>query len=109
VAGIAWLGAIVAFGEFHVAQTSSPLLHQLTLLPWVAAVIVAMLLLGWLTTSGCMNMVMLAADRERNRAEEGMRSRITKVARELVLIPVEQELAEYDRYRNELKSAHSHP
>jgi GTP-binding protein EngB required for normal cell division len=108
VAGIAWLGAIVAFGEFHVAHTSSPLLHELSLLPWVAAVIVAMLLLGWLTSSGCMNMVMLAADHERNRAEEGMRSRITKVARELVLIPVEQELSEYDRYRDELRSAHSH-
>jgi hypothetical protein len=38
-----------------------------------------------------------------------MRSRIAKVAREFVLIPVEQELSEYDRYRDELKAAHPHP
>ncbi|HEX4062156.1 MAG TPA: ABC transporter [Streptosporangiaceae bacterium] len=110
IAGLAWMGAILAFAEFHVdRQVSSPLLDQITLLPWVAAVIVATLLLGWLTSSGCMNMVMLAADRERSRAEQGMRSRIAKVAREFVLIPVEQELSEYDRYRDELKAAHPHP
>jgi GTP-binding protein EngB required for normal cell division len=109
VAALAWLAAIVAFAGFHVdRQVSSSLLDQLTLLPWVAAVIVAMLLLGWLTASGCMNMVLLAAERERGRAEAGMRSRIAKVARELVLIPVEQELSEYDRYREELKTAHPH-
>jgi hypothetical protein len=106
VAGIAWLGAIVAFGEFHVdRQVKSPLLDQLNLLPWVGAVIVAMLLLGWLTSSGCMNMVMLAADRERVRVEQAMRTRIAKVAREYVLVPVEQELSEYDRFRGELKTA----
>ena len=110
VAGLAWLVAIVVFAGFHAdRQVSSPLLDQLTLIPWVAAVIVAMLLLGCLTASGCMNMVLLSAERERTRAEEGMRSRIARVARELVLIPVEQELSEYDRYREELKTAHPHP
>jgi hypothetical protein len=109
VAGVAWIGAIVAFGAFHVdRQVSSPLLDQLSLLPWVGAVIVAMLLLGWLTSSGCMNMVMLAADRERVRVEQAMRSRIATVARELVLIPVEQELSEYDRFRAELRTARGH-
>jgi hypothetical protein len=37
-----------------------------------------------------------------------MRSRIAKVARELVLMPVEQELSEYDRFREELKTARPH-
>jgi len=106
VAGVAWIGAIVAFGGLHVdRQVSSPLLDHLNLLPWVGAVIVAMLLLGWLTSSGCMNMVMLAADRERVRVEQSMRSRIVTLAKELVLIPVEQELSEYDRFREELKTA----
>jgi GTP-binding protein EngB required for normal cell division len=109
LAGIAWMGAIVAFGEFHVdRQMTSPLLDQLTLLPWVAAVIVAMLLLGWLTSAGCMNVVTLAADKERVRVGQSMRSRIDTVARELVLIPVEQELSEYDRFRDELKTARGH-
>ena len=105
VAGVAWMGAIVAFAGLHVdRQVTSPLLDQLSLLPWVGAVIVAMLLLGWLTSSGCMNMVMLNADRERVRVEQAMRTRIATVAREYVLIPVEQELSEYDRFREELKT-----
>jgi GTP-binding protein EngB required for normal cell division len=109
VAGLAWIGAIIAFAEFHVdRQVNSALLDEASLLPWVAAVIVALLLLGWLTSAGCMNMIMLAADRERGRAEQGMRSRIAKVARELVLMPVEQELSEYDRFREELKTARPH-
>ena len=109
LAGVAWFGAIVAFAAGHVDQgVSSPLLDKLSLLPWVAAVILAMLLLGWLTSSGCMNMVMLAAGKERLRVEQGMRSRIATVARELVLMPVEQELSEYDRYREELKTALGH-
>jgi GTP-binding protein EngB required for normal cell division len=109
VAAIAWIGAIVAFAGFHAdGQVSSPLLDQLSLLPWVVAVIVAILLLGWLTASGCLNMVVLSADKERARVEQGMRSRIAKVARELVLLPVEQELAEYDRFRQELQNARGH-
>jgi GTP-binding protein EngB required for normal cell division len=109
VAGVAWMGAIVAFGAFHADRSvSSPLLDELGLLPWVAAVIVALLLLGWLTASGCMNMVMLAAEKERIRVQETIRARIGQVARELVLVPVEQELSEYDRFRDELKTARGH-
>jgi energy-coupling factor transporter ATP-binding protein EcfA2 len=92
VAGLGWLVAIAAS-------------DQQSLLPWVAAAIVALLLLGWLTSSGCMNMVMMGAERERARAEQDMRSRVAAVARELVLAPVQQELSEYDRFRGALKTA----
>jgi energy-coupling factor transporter ATP-binding protein EcfA2 len=95
VAGLGWLGAILASGP-------------LGMLPWVAVGIVALLLLGWLTSSGCMNMVQLAAGRERARAEQDMRSRVAEVARELVLAPVQQELSEYDRFRGALKTARGH-
>jgi hypothetical protein len=95
VAGLAWLAAIVALG-------------RVTLLPWAAVLIVAMLLFGWLTSSGCMNMIMLAAERERARAEQGMRSRVAAVARDLALGPVERELSEYDRFRDELNTARGH-
>jgi hypothetical protein len=105
-AGIAWMGAILAFGAFHVdRQVSSPLLDQLTLLPWVALVIVALLLLGWLTTSGGMNLVILSADKQRVRVADVMRSRVAKVARDMVLMPVEQELSEHDRFCDGLKIA----
>jgi hypothetical protein len=92
VAGLAWLGAIAASG-------------RLSLLPWAAALIVGVLLLGWLTSSGGMNAVTRAAGRERARAEQDMRSRVARVARELVLAPVEQELSEYSRFRDALKAA----
>jgi hypothetical protein len=92
VVGLGWLGAMLASG-------------RLSLLPWVAAAIVALLLLGWLTSSGCMNVVLLAAERERARAEHDMRSRVAEVACELVLAPVQQELSEYDRFRGALKTA----
>jgi hypothetical protein len=95
VAGLGWLGAILASGP-------------LSMLPWVAVGIVALLLLGWLTSSGGMNMVLLAAGRERARAEQDMRSRVAEVARELVLAPVQQELSEYDRFRGALKTARGH-
>jgi len=109
VAGLAWMGAIVAFAGFHAdRQVHSALLDQLGLLPWVAVLIAAVLLLGWLTAAGCLNMVVLATGKERVRAEESMRSRIATVAREFVLVPVEQELSEYDRYRDELKIARGH-
>lgn len=90
-AGLGWLIAMLAS-------------DQLSLLPWVAAAIVALLLLGWFTSSGCMNLVLLAAERERARAEQDMRSRAAQVAGELVLAPVQQELSEYDRFRGALKT-----
>jgi hypothetical protein len=92
VAGLGWLGAIAAS-------------DQTSLLPWVAAAIAALLVLGWLTSSGCMNMVLLGAERERVRVEQDMRSRVADIARELVLAPVQQELSEYDRFRGALKTA----
>lgn len=92
IAGLGWLGAIAAS-------------DQLSQLPWVAAAIAALLLLGWLTSSGSRNMVLLAAERERARAEQDMGSRVAEVARGLVLVPVQQELSEYDRFRGALKIA----
>jgi energy-coupling factor transporter ATP-binding protein EcfA2 len=95
VACLGWLGATAAS-------------DQPGLLPWLAAAIVALLLLGWLTSSGCMNMALLAAERERARVEQDMRARVAGVARELVLVPVRQELSEYDRFRGALKTARGH-
>ena len=91
-AGLGWLGAVLAS-------------DRLSLLPWAAGVIVASLLLGWLTSSASMSTVKLAAERERARAEQDMRSGVAAVARDLVLAPVRQELSEYDRFRDALKAA----
>ena len=59
--------------------------------------VVALLLLGWLIASWCQNMVVLAADREREQAVRDILARIAAVANELVVIPVGRELSDYER------------
>lgn len=105
LAGLAWFCAVLTFGLFHVGHEASPLLDDLTLLPWIALMITAILLLGWLTSSGCQNMVALAAERRRHHITEMIRARIAEVAQEMVLMPIEQELSEYGRFLEELRRA----
>jgi hypothetical protein len=65
----------------------------------------AFLILGWLTAAGCMNLVRSAAARERETRLDAMRGKIAAVAREMVLVPTDQELAEFQRFRGELMVA----
>jgi hypothetical protein len=55
-----------------------------------------------------MNLVRVAAEREQERVEAAMRSRLAMVANEMVVQPVEQELFEYDRFVEELGIVASH-
>jgi energy-coupling factor transporter ATP-binding protein EcfA2 len=104
--GIVWIGVILAFGEFHVAHRApSSLVGDVSLIPWLAVMVVALLLLGSLTASWCQNVVVLAADREREQALRAIRSNIASVTRDLVLAPAGAELADYERYRTELATA----
>ncbi len=106
IVGVAWLGVIVAFGVFHaVGHVPSRLFDDVSLLPWIGLMIAAILLLGWLTASGSMNLVRVAAEREQERVEAAMRSRLAAVASELVVPPIEQELFEYQRFTEELRIA----
>jgi hypothetical protein len=107
-AGLAWLGALLAVGVFHASRHAAALFSNVMLMPWVAVMVIAVLLLGWLTASGCMTLVMRSADRERERAEQQMRDGIGGVAREMVVVPVEQELSIYTRFRDELAVAAGH-
>jgi hypothetical protein len=52
-----------------------------------------------------MTLVARTADREREQAEQKMRAEIAEVARRMVLVPVEQELSVYGRFRDELAVA----
>jgi GTP-binding protein EngB required for normal cell division len=104
-AGLAWLGALVAFGVLDISGQSTPLLDDPTLIPWVFVMVAAILLLGWLTSAGCQNVVALAAERQRDRVVALIRGRITAVTQDKVLVPIQQELSEYARYRDELRSA----
>jgi GTP-binding protein EngB required for normal cell division len=102
-AGAAWIGLIVAIGVLHgVRPPPSPLLGTAALLPWLGGGTAAMLLLGWLTASWCRSLVAASAQRERERTEVAMRSRIGAVAREMVVLPAARELGEYVRFCTEL-------
>jgi len=102
---LAWLLALLIFGVFHAADNVPRLFSDVSLLPWVIILIAAFLLLGWLTSAGSRNVVRAAAEQESERVQETMRARIAEVAREMVIVPAEEELAEYRRFRHELRVA----
>jgi uncharacterized membrane protein len=94
---------------FHAARhIPSRLFDDVSLLPWIGLMIAAILLLGWLTASGCMNLVRVAAERELQRVDAAMRSRLAMVASEMVVTPIEHELFEYDRFLEDLRVAAGH-
>jgi GTP-binding protein EngB required for normal cell division len=105
VTGLAWVVAILVIGVFHATPHALAIFSDAALLPWVILLIAAILMLGWLTASGCMSMVSSAALRERNRVEQDMRSAMQQVAEHYVLVPVKQELSEYARFCSALRIA----
>ena len=105
LAGLIWIVLIVAFGQSGSGHKSSSLINDVSLAPWLGVMVVALLLLGWLISSWCQNMVVLAADREREQAVRDILARIATVANDLVVVPVGRELADYERFRTELAAA----
>jgi GTP-binding protein EngB required for normal cell division len=104
LAGLVWIALILGL---HGTHKSSSLVNDLSLAPWLGVMVVALLLLGWLIASWCRNMVVLAADREREVTTRAITTRIASVARDLVLVPTGRELADYERFRAELAAARS--
>jgi GTP-binding protein EngB required for normal cell division len=104
LAGLLWIVLILALGGSGTGHKSSPF-NDTSLAPWLGVMVVALLLLGWLISSWCQNMVVLAADREREQAVRDILARIGHVANDLVVIPVGRELRDYERFRTELAAA----
>ncbi len=102
VVGVGW-SAVIAAG--HGATGQSALLTDTSLIPWLLVTAAAVLLLGWLTASGCQNMALVAAEHEQERAETQMSARVAVTARDLVLAPAGREIAEYERFRTSLEAA----
>jgi len=100
--GVVWIVVILAT---HGGHKSSSLASDISLAPWLGVMVAALLLLGWLIASWCQNMVVLAADREREQAVQAVMARIAAATSDLVLVPTGRELAEYERFRAELASA----
>jgi GTP-binding protein EngB required for normal cell division len=104
LAGLIWIVLILALGGSGPGHKSSPF-NDTSLAPWLGVMVVALLLLGWLISSWCQNMVVLAADREREQAVRDILARIGHVANDLVVVPVGRELRDYERFRTELAAA----
>ena len=102
--GVLWIVLILASGGSGGSRKSS-LINDVSLAPWLGVMVVALLLLGWLISSWCQNMVVLAADREREQAVRDILARIGTVANDLVIVPVGRELRDYERFRTELAAA----
>jgi GTP-binding protein EngB required for normal cell division len=109
IVGLAWIAAIIAFGVFHIGNNVPRLFGDVSLLIWITAMIAAMLLLGALTASACLNIVRAAAESESRQVSGTMRQRMAAVAREMVVVPAELELSELGRFRDELRAAAGHP
>jgi hypothetical protein len=105
LAGLVWIVLILAFGGSHAVHKPPSLINDVSLAPWLGVMVVALLLLGWLISSWCQNMVVLAADRERQLATRAILARVSVVASDLVLVPVGRELADYERFRTQLAAA----
>jgi GTP-binding protein EngB required for normal cell division len=98
VIGLAWMAAIIVLGVSGMAPHAPAIFRDLVLLPWIAVMIAAILVLGWLTASACVNRVTAEALREREQVDSEMRSRMTDVAEQMVLLPIRQELSECSRF-----------
>jgi GTP-binding protein EngB required for normal cell division len=109
IVGIAWIVAIIIFGVFHAGGNVPRLFSSVSLLPLIAILIAAMLVLGWLTASACVNTVRTAAIRENEQVAEDMQHRMADVAQNMVIAPAQQELSELDRFRAELRVAMGQP
>jgi GTP-binding protein EngB required for normal cell division len=105
VVSLAWIVALLIFGVFHATGNAPRLFSDASLLPWIVVLTGAFLLLGWLTAVGSRNVVRAAAAQESERVQAAMRARIGKVAHVMVIAPVQEELAEYGRFRDELRVA----
>jgi GTP-binding protein EngB required for normal cell division len=105
IVGLAWMAAIVAFGALHLGSNVPRLFADVSLLPWIAAMLAALLLLGALTASACLNMVRAAAELESRQVADAMRGRIARVASEMVVRPADTEFAELWRFSDELRIA----
>jgi GTP-binding protein EngB required for normal cell division len=105
LAGLIWIVLILAIGGSSGPNQKSSLINDVSLAPWLGVMVVALLLLGWLISSWCQNMVVLAADREREQAVRDILARIAAVTNDLVVVPVGRELGDYECYRTELAAA----
>ncbi len=98
---LAWFAAVLAFGVLKVAGGLPGLLSDPLSLVWAVLLGSVALGLGAVTASASMRRVKKQALAEKAQISADIRKRIEDIAREMAVVPVEQELFEFDRYREE--------
>ena len=102
VGGLVWLGLLFAATYFQLDVPDAPSWHGL---PVPTLMVVAGVGLGILLALLCRVLVGLTARRRAAAADRRLRRAITEVSRELVLAPIEAELAAYELVRTNVAKA----
>jgi GTP-binding protein EngB required for normal cell division len=103
--GLAWLATLVVCGVFGVGSAVPKLFSTVMLVPVAAGVVAVALVGGWLTARAGAGRVSNAAERETEQLTDVIRQRMAGVAHDLVIVPVEIEFSEFERFRSELRVA----
>jgi hypothetical protein len=98
---LAWFVAVLFIGVFKVASGLPGLLSDPLSLLWAVLLAAVALGLGFWAASYSMNSVKKRAVAENSAIVADIRKRVEGIGRELAVLPVEQELLEFDRYREE--------
>jgi energy-coupling factor transporter ATP-binding protein EcfA2 len=105
VVAFAWLLVILVFGVFHAASGLPGLLTDRLGLLWAVLAAAVALGLGVSTSAVSMRAVRKRAQAENTEIAADIRKRIEGIAKEMAIIPVQQELSEFDRYCEEFAIA----
>ncbi len=101
----AWAVAVLVLGVFSAGSGLPGLLTDPIWILWALLAAGAALGAGAATESMSMSAVRTGAAAERAELVADVRSRVDGIARELAVIPAEQELQEFERYREEFAIA----
>lgn len=106
VLSVMWIGVIIAYGPLEAGgEDTSGLIGEAGLIPYVAVLVVCTLGMGWLTASACRNLVALSSAKHGDKMEHHMRVGIERVAHDKVIVPIEDDLKVYARFREDVDVA----
>ncbi|MFI0480656.1 GTPase family protein [Actinomadura sp. 9N215] len=106
VLSVVWIGFLVAYGLLDAGgEDPGGLVGEAGLIPYVAVLVVCTLGMGWLTSSACRNLVALSSAKHGDKMEHHMRLGIERVAHEKVIVPIEDDLQVYARFRQDVDVA----
>ncbi len=102
---LAWAIAVLVIGVFGAASGALSLLTDPIWILWALLIAAAALAAGAFTASACLSAVRKRVAAENTELAADIRKRIDAIAREMAVAPAEQELQEFDRYREEFAIA----